>query len=279
MTRKKKFFAAISLIDKEEREAISYAFHESCEISGGYVMSVHNPVMAFIMDKVKPDEELDLYLILCRGDCANGALSGSAARNADNKISTAVAKRLQEILGAGNGLTVDSPVVFDGASQASGDCDLNTVREMFRKKNGADADFRCTVHLVDDSDSEGNTLGNSSKAYIQLLRKLIKLIEDHDIIYVDTTYGFKPLSEVWRNLCIYAVRAKTGAEVGAFSYGSLYGVTNENPTIFNNRAFLVMGDIMSNAYDNKTTDTIINDLLEDLQNDNWDEDDLEDEEV
>ena len=288
--RKKKFFTAISLTSQEERKAQEYSYDESCEIDKRFSMKVHNPIMPFIMDKVEPGEEIDFYLVVCKGDCLGDGESDeqkwfSDEENKglfDSTIDSWIKKRLDEIIGEKNIELLPYEVPFEIKAT---NCDFFKVREVFRLKNPNKPDFKCNVHLVTDdkSDSfqyvnaeENKYWLNTSKAYVQLLLTLIDLVEDNDILYIDTTYGYKPLVNIWRSFCTYSVRVRKGVQIGAFSYGSLYGVTNPVPRLFNHRAFLVMDEILSNSYDNESGGIIIRGLLTDLLEDDWVEDENED---
>ena len=287
MERKKKFFTAISLTSEVGRRAVPYFYDESCEIDSKFQLVVHNPIMPFIMDKVNPGEDISLYLVVCKGDCLGDGKDDKTKWYADERekpefdkrIGNWIKERVEEITG-------DRETTFPySVSAEPAKSDLAEVKRVFRVKNGDGADFKCTVEMITDdkptavddvNNAEDEYWLNTSKAYVQLLLKLIDLVEDNDILYVDTTYGYKPLVNIWRSFCTYAVRVRKGVQIGAFSYGSLHGISNDIPKIFNHRAFLVMDEILSNSYDNESGGAIIRGLLTDLLNDDWDYDENED---
>jgi len=281
MQRKKKFFTAISLASDESKKAVSYYYDESCEISKEFMMTVHNPIMPFIMDKVNPGDDITLYIIVCKGDCLGDGKNDKTKwygkedykTKFDKKIDKWIEERLFEITGE-RGLKFPYEVPAEPKDKK---CDFAEVRRVFRNKNADKPDFKCTIELITDDkdvsgsgDTENQYWLNTSKAYVQLLLNLNGVVKDNDILYVDTTYGNKPLVNIWRSFCTYAVRVRKGVQIGAFSYGSLYGIINKEPKIFNHRAFLVMDEILSNSYDNESGGAIINGLLKDLLNDDWD---------
>ncbi|MDR0435085.1 MAG: hypothetical protein LBH21_08575 [Gracilibacteraceae bacterium] len=277
--RKKKFFAALSLTKEEARDPVCYYYDESCEISDDpeLRLQVNNPVMAFIMDRVTPGEEVTLYLVVCKGDCLGdgkhdyskrqwAALAAEETDEHKQIIEKSINARLYEITGDKE-ISLEKPYAVPAEPNS---CDLAEVKRAFKFKNGAESDFNCRIEFITDDDENKEPLYNSSKSYVRLLLQLIELIEDDDLIFVDTTYGNKPLVNIWRSLCTYALRVKKGVQIGAFSYGSLHGITSEVPIIFNHRAFLVMDEILSNSYDNESGGIVIRGLLNDLLQDGWD---------
>ena len=270
--RQKKFFTAISAVDEDKiREAIPYRYNISIGILEGtknnkfeYLMKVRNPIMPFIMDRVRPGEQIDLYLVICKGDSVEEL--GKYEERYLRKIKETIQARCEEIVG--RGINVGDKDINNGEymkiSSFVVDCDLAQVKEKFQAKHSPDADFDIRIQFVTDDNYENKRYGNSAKSYIRLFLNLMELIEDNDTIYIDYTYGFKPLVHIWRSICAFAARSRNQVEIDALSYGSLKGIGNDVPTIYNHIDFFGWDEIITDSANFEDNGKIIKSVLEDF---------------
>jgi hypothetical protein len=93
---------------------------------------------------------------------------------------------------------------------------VEELREM-EKKIG----FKAQIEYLQMPEARGNS------AYLTFAQELFEVIKDNDVIYMDITYGEKPLPIIQSLVLTYAQNMRKGVEIGALSYGSYDFKTKE----------------------------------------------------
>lgn len=231
MVKEKKFFSTLTLQPKlEDHQLKNYILDSSC---GDMLnMKTRNPIMPFLLSNVEPGDTIKLYLISCEG---NGRVDVTEKDEATGKLKV-----------------VDT-------------LDAKTVSEMHRKNYEDEieqikkevGDFNSEVEVIDMK-------GLSNRVCHVLLRDIISKIDDNDIIFMDITFGLRPVSIIQFLALTYAYKLRKNVEIGALSCGTLYGTASPGAFLFNFTEFFLLCNTMNNMSDMPNADKFIDQLLDNM---------------
>ena len=230
MVKEKKFFSALSLQPKlEDHQLTNYTLDSSC---GDMLnMKTRNPIMPFLLSQVEAGDTITLYLISCEG---NGEV-----RFTEKDEDTGEIKKL----------TKAAKDVSEMHRQ-----NYESELEQIKKEVG---DFNSKVEVIP-------VVGLSNEVCHKLLRDIISKINDHDVVFMDVTFGFKPVTIIQFLALTYAYKLRKNVEIGALSYGSLYGTASPGAFLFNLTEFFLLCNTMNNMSDIPNADKFIDQLLDNM---------------
>ena len=221
----KKFFSTLNLQKNPNANMTTlYELDESC----GFEKNIRtcNPIMPFLLNNVEKDERIALYLIMCKGDGEYAVYSGKERAYVD----------------------IDDVVVTQ--HKANYEKELSEIK---MAKGG----FDCEIIPIELD-------GNSNRSYLKLARDIMSCISDGDIVFMDVTFGFKPVSVIQFIALNYAYKIRRNVEIGSLSYGSHYGTRNHVDKIYNLTAFFLLHNLMGNISGMEHPEMLIDKLIADM---------------
>ena len=229
--KKKKYFSTLNLqTDPKASRKTMYELDASCGFTENIETS--NPIMTVLLNSVEPGiDDVKLYLIESKG-------SGKYR----SKLSD----------GTEISAEITSEVVENHRA--------NYMEELEAVKQRAGT-FQCEVMPIKLED-------DTNKSYMRLARDIMAQIEDGDLIYMDITYGNKPLPIVQFLAMTYAVKIRRNVEICVMSYGSFYGTSIPKPTLINLTSFFLLNNLMTNLPPLEQADKLVDNIIGGLVEDN-----------
>jgi hypothetical protein len=103
-----------------------------------------------------------------------------------------------------------------------------------------------------------------NKEYMKLTKELILLIKDHDELFVDITYGQKPLAITQFAALAFAYKIRKDVEIGALSYGDFDHKNKVGGSIFDLTHFFLLIDTINNISGMPNADKLVEKLISNL---------------
>jgi len=230
-TTRKKFFSTLSLTNPHLHEPLMYELDNSCSEMGNHkhvdtTGEYRNPIMPFLRYNAEPGEKVSLYLIACIGDAVNGKMqiAGGSGRMEEWDAKDLVEKQKERYL-----------------------------QEVEEAKKEIQFEYELEVIYVE---------GTKNSSQLKLLQDIVSKVDDDDIVFMDITYGIRPIIISQFLALTYSYKVRRGVTIGALSYGEKYG--SLEPRIYNLNEFFLFNQTINNLGDLATPGPLVDRILHNL---------------
>ena len=222
----KNFFSTQTLqSDPKNSKLLEYVLDKSCGKMEN--IKTRNPIMPFLRNNVEPGESVELYLCVIIPIKEPG--ESEEAYNERTREKRAVMQLHKKYF-----------------------------EENLEEIKNAVGGFDCEIKLIEMS-------GDSNNDYLKLMRNIVNNIADGDIIFMDISFGFKPVSIVQFLALTYAYKVRRGVEIGAMVYGNAFGTAAGKETLYNLTELFLLNNTMNNLTDlphpEQLVDRILNNMI------------------